>query len=151
LLFIVVSIFMYTNIVASQQSLLTTAAIFRIVLKEQSIEFSKPVYEERSCVYEGRRVCEKIAIGRSATPATSQLVGFVSSEGKIYNWTECPDLKKDEFLVIAGRLKSDTYTFNMIKARDHRICGCIWGSESISLVEGKVEIELEKIKEGSNK
>lgn len=147
LLFLVISIFIYTNLVASEEKLLRVRAIFRVAPLKSNIEFDKNYYEEEQFdKYVGRPVCEELTIGRSATPALKKLVGFIGTDGKRYTCTAHPALKKDEILVIAGEFKESLRSFSMKKERKDSCCGCVWGRESVCLVMGGVDVELEKIK-----
>ncbi len=142
-LFLAVSIFVYTNIVASHKKLLRPRAIFRVAHSNaDTVCYKQSYYEEEFFdTYIGRPVCEKVIIGNHDTPALKILVGFIGADGKRYTCKPLPDLKENECLVISGKFQESSQSFLMRKEKEDRCCGCVHGKELITFETGLVEPE----------
>ena len=142
-LFLAVSIFVCTNIVASHKKLLRPRAIFRVAHSNaDTVCYKQSYYEEEFFdTYIGRPVCEKVTIGHHGTPALKILVGFLGADGARYRCKPLPDLKKDEILLISGKFQESSQSFLMRKEKESRSCGCVFERELVTFETGLVEPE----------
>ena len=108
-------VFAWAQIFASEKRLLPSVlAVFRTFPKESNVEFCDSYYQEEECaVYVGKRVCEEVIVGRSATPALKQLVAFIGTDGKRYSFMPFPKSKKNESFVITSDFDEGDKSFFM--------------------------------------
>ena len=140
--FLVNSVFIFTNMYASEKSLLTTWAIFRTThVKADTVDCDeKYSKEEMFSPYQGRPVCEKIALGSRGTPAIRTLIGFLGKDGIRYACKSFPYLQKDETLVLV-KFDDNTKSFLMRKETNKRCWCCAFGRELVCFETGCVESE----------
>ena len=133
-----------TNVVASDQKLLSSCAIFRVGLVQSDvIGYEDGFYQDEALVsYIGRPVSARVTLDRYATPALRVLVGFVGSDGAKYTCKPLPELKKGEVFVIWSKFCEDTKSFLLRKEKQNYCCCCTAGRELVHFERGYAEPEI---------
>lgn len=139
-------VFLFKNVFASEQSLLSTWAIFRIThVKADTVDCNEKYFKEESFAqYKGRPVCEKIALGSRGTPAIRTLIGFLGKDGTRYVCKPFPELKQDEVFVISSNFDEEKKSFSMSREKEMRCFGCLYERRCLFFEIGHAECVVER-------
>lgn len=142
-IFLIISMFVYTSLLASQKKLLQSRAIFRVgPLQSDEIGHEEGFYRDEILEsYVGRPVSAKVTVDGCATSALRVLIGFVGADQIRYACKPFPELKQGEICVIHDKFREDTQSFLLKIEKENYCCCCVVGKELVQFETGYADPE----------